>query len=98
MKEELMIFTIMLMLFQILFAFKIKQVPSAKDLSNHFGSEPKKNLYGPHHYLNKNSFLYNDQSILSNFNSDNNLILASGKRIQIPREAESIVSPYVPVK
>jgi len=96
MKEILMIFTILLMLLHIFSLLKIRQVPKALDLANHFGSEPKKNFYGPHHSFNKNSFLYNDQSLLSN--SDNKMILASGKINQIPKEAENILNPYSPLQ
>lgn len=96
--ENLVILTIMHIMFHILSAMKIMQVPKAKDLKNHFGSELKKNFYGPHHNFNKNSFLNNDESIFSKFNSDNNLIIASGKINYISKEAENIVSPYLPVK
>lgn len=98
MKENLLIFTMILMLFQKLFALKFNQVPKAKDLSNHFGSDPKKDLYGPLHKFNTNSFLYNDQSIFANFNPGNHLIITSGKMSQISKEAESIISPLLPVK
>jgi len=97
MKGNVINLTIILIILQYIFALKIKQVPKAVGLSNHFGSEPKKNLYGPHHYLNKNSFLYNDESILSKFNPDNSLIIASRKINQIPKEAENIISPYFPM-
>jgi len=100
MKEKYcnIIIALIFVLSQFLLAKKIKQVPLAKDLSNHFGSEPKNNYYGPHHFINKDTFLHNNDNFLSRFNLENNFYIASGKISQISKEAENIISPLVPVK
>jgi len=85
-------------LFRLLLAIKIQQVPKALDLSNHFGTEPRKNFYGPNHYINKNSFLNRDESLLSSFNSNNGLKIVSGKINRVLKEAHEIITPFVPVR
>lgn len=91
------IFTLVLTTLQVIFALKINQVPIAKDLINHFGSEPRRNLYGPHHFIDKNSYLYNDDSFLSNLDNQNSMIIASGKINGLTQNAENIVSPILPI-
>lgn len=51
--------TLLFFLIKMLSTLKLKVVPKALNLANHFGSDPKKNLYGPNHYINKDSFLFN---------------------------------------
>jgi hypothetical protein len=75
----------------------LKQVPKATDLSNHFGSALTNNLYGPNHYLNKDSFLNNENGFLVNFNPDDKIFISSGKNnLKVNRSAD-LVSPFLPV-
>ncbi len=98
MKEIMRLIALVLFLVQEIFSIKLKQVPQGKDLKNHFGSEPKNNLYGPHHFLDKNSFLFSENNFLSKFNPNEKLVVVSGEINDINKKAENIISPYLPVK
>lgn len=79
------------------FSFKKKQVPKANDLKNHFGSSITQNLYGPEHFLNKDSFLNENGSLLVNYDSEDKIVITSGKTNINLRKAAGIVAPLIPV-
>ncbi len=93
-----LVLTLISLLFKFLLGKNLKQVPKALNLSNHFGSEPKNNYYGPHHFFNKNSFLHSVENNFSRFNLENKLYISSGKINKISLEAENIISPLLPLK
>ena len=77
------------------FSSFLRQVPKALDLLNHFGSETKQNYYGPHHLINRNSFLINEGNYLSNFADRKRVMIVSGNISDISNEAENVINPLL---